>query len=213
MTVAQAITLAAPRSTHQIMGAELEELARQLRAVTMRIHSRGSRFDGVGSGVLWFRRGHLLVVTNAHVVPGRRGDDTQIEDHSGRVVEGHVLARDRERDLALLSLTDAPGEWVRPATLGSGRTVRTGEVVVALGHPFGIPGALSVGVVHAATSDSDRWLLADIRLAPGNSGGPLATLDGAVIGINAMIVRGLGVAVPAGAVAAFADRVLGLPNG
>jgi serine protease Do len=86
--------------------------------------------------------------------------------------------------------------------------LRTGELVVALGHPFGLPGALSVGVLHAVPRRNDRWLQADIRLAPGNSGGPLATVDGMVIGINAMIVRGLGIAVPAAAVAAFAERVL-----
>jgi serine protease Do len=213
MSAAQAVILAPRPSANRTIAAELEELAQRLRALTLRIHSPGRRFDGVGCGVLWSHQRQLLVVTNAHVVPGRRGDDAHVEDHRGRVMEGHVIARDRERDLALLMLGEVPDELVRPATLGSNRVVRTGEFVVALGHPFGVPGALSVGVVHAEPNDSDRWLLADIRLAPGNSGGPLATIDGTVIGINAMIVRGLGVAVPAASVAAFADHVFGVPNG
>jgi serine protease Do len=67
---------------------------------------------------------------------------------------------------------------------------------------------LSLGIVHALPSDGDPWIQADVRLAPGNSGGPLATLDGTVVGINAMIVRGLGIAVPARSVRAFAARAL-----
>jgi serine protease Do len=94
------------------------------------------------------------------------------------------------------------------ATVGDARSLRTGEIVVALGHPFGVPGALSVGVVHAVPNGDDAWLRADIRLAPGNSGGPLATLDGAVLGINCMIARGLGIAIPSHIVDRFVNEVL-----
>lgn len=193
------------------MAAELEELADRLRRITVRIFTRDDRFEGFGAGVLWRHDGEPLIVTNAHVIPPRRGDRAHIEVASGMVMDGRVIARDRERDLALLAL-DATLHARQPfAVLGDGSGLRPGEIVAALGHPFGIPGALSLGVVHAAP-DVDRWILADIRLAPGNSGGPLATLDGTLIGINAMIVRGLGVAVPANAVRVFADRVLGTPN-
>ena len=212
MTAAQALMLAAPAAPRPALADELEALAMRLRRITVRIHSRGSRFDGIGAGVLWAHDGQPFVVTNAHIVPPRRRDTPRIELFGDRVREGRVVARERERDLALLALDAVPDEWPAPAFLGGGSELRTGEIVVALGHPFGVPGALSVGVVHAAPGADDRWLLADIRLAPGNSGGPLATLDGTVIGINAMIVRGLGIAVPAIAVRAFVHRTLGIPD-
>jgi serine protease Do len=107
-----------------------------------------------------------------------------------------VIARDPEIDLALLELLDGPDEFGVAARVGSACQLRVGEMVVAVGHPLGVDGALSVGVVHAVPNDADSWLRTDIRLAPGNSGGPLATLDGDVVGINCMIVRGLGIAVP-----------------
>jgi serine protease Do len=108
-------------------------------------------------------------------------------------------------------LRDAPDEWPRPAAVGDARALRTGEIVVALGHPFGVPGALSLGIVHAVPNGDDSWLRADIRLAPGNSGGPLAALDGAVVGINCMIARGLGIAIPSHVAGRFVREALELP--
>jgi serine protease Do len=90
--------------------------------------------------------------------------------------------------------------------------LRPGELLLALGSPFGIIGALSVGVLHAilhedgAGADRVRWLCADLRLAPGNSGGPLATVRGEVVGINTMVVGGLGLAIPEPVVERFIDR-------
>ena len=211
MTAASALALASGHPSSGAIAAEIEDLADRLRRLTVRILTRGDRFDGFGAGVFWTHGGEPLIVTNAHVIPPRRGDRAHIEFASGAVVDGRVVARDRERDMALLALDATPNGKQPSAVLGDSRGLRPGEIVAALGHPFGIEGALSLGIVHTPT-DSDRWLLADIRLAPGNSGGPLATLDGTVIGINAMIVRGLGVAVPANAVRIFADQVLGTPS-
>lgn len=212
MTAAAMLSPATRGCAPPTLGAELESLADRLKQMTVRIHSRGDRFDGVGAGVLWPYREQSIVVTNAHVVPARRSDAVVVEDRERRVVTARVLARDVERDLAILSLPELPDEWPVPAPLGDAAGLRIGEIVVALGHPFGVAGALSLGVLHAAPAADDRWLQADIRLAPGNSGGPLATVDGAVIGINAMIVRGLGIAVPASAARAFVAQVLGAPN-
>lgn len=212
MTAATALALATRPASSRVITGELEELADRLRRITVRILTRGDRFDAFGAGVLWKHSGEPLIVTNAHVIPPRRGDRAHIEVASGAVMDGRVVARDRQRDLALLAVDTSPNGNQPFAVLGHGNAPRVGEIVAALGHPFGIPGALSVGIVHTTSDDTDRWLLADIRLAPGNSGGPLATLDGTVIGINAMIVRGLGVAVPATAVHDFADQVLGTPR-
>jgi serine protease Do len=207
MTAAAILHRAATPRNHIAIAQDLERLAERLRRSTVRVHTRGNRFDGVGAGVIWTAGTQRLVVTNAHVIPASRGDEAHVEDHRGEVVAAHVVARDRERDLALLRVADAD-HWPEAIVLAEGPAARVGEMVVALGHPFGIAGALSLGIVHAAPDDAHRWIAADIRLAPGNSGGPLARLDGTVIGINAMIVRGLGIAVPARAVRAFIARAM-----
>jgi serine protease Do len=194
---AAAVAVQSMLAGHRVIAGELEELARRLRGVTVRIHTSSARFDAVGAGVLWPIGDRVVVATNAHVVPPDRGDELSVESARGVVADASVVARSRELDLALLALRDVPDEWPRPATLGDALSLRTGEIVVALGHPFGVPGALSLGVVHAVPNGDDAWLRADVRLAPGNSGGPLATLEGAVVGINSMIVRGLAIAIPA----------------
>ena len=209
MTGALAIA-AAERSLHSAVATELEELAVRLRDVTVRLHTGGGRYDGVGAGVLWPAergKGHF-VVTNAHVLPPRRGDAAFVEHAGGEVIAARVIARDRDHDLALVALPDLPDGWPAPARPGNARAMRVGEIVVALGHPFGVGGALSVGVVHAVPNADDALLAVDIRLAPGNSGGPLATLDGDVIGINCMIARGLGIAIPSPAVARFVSEAI-----
>jgi serine protease Do len=87
---------------------------------------------------------------------------------------------------------------------------RVGELVFALGNPFGLNGALATGIVHKIGSveglDASTWIQADIRLAPGNSGGPLADSQGRLIGLNSMIARGLGLAVPLRDVERFARQ-------
>lgn len=181
---------------HREIAGELEALAAHLRTTTVRIHTSRGPYDGVGAGVIWrLTDGRAAVVTNFHVVPPGRGDDVSVEITRGRVVGGTIAARDRAHDLALVTLDVVPDE-LTSATPGNARMLRVGELVVAVGHPFGVPGSLSVGVVHAAPNGDDSLVRADIRLAPGNSGGPLATLDGAVVGINCMIARGLGIAIP-----------------
>jgi serine protease Do len=181
---------------HTTVGAELGALAEQLRRVTLRIHTSAARHDGVGAGVLWPAANRGIVLTNAHVVPERRRAAPRVEDADGRLADARVIARDEDLDLALLEIAEEPNDWP-PALIGDARTLRVGEIVVALGHPFGVDGALSLGVLQAVPNGDDAWVRADILLAPGNSGGPLATLDGAVIGINCMVARGLGIAVPA----------------
>lgn len=181
---------------HALLAAELETLASKLSLVTVRINSHGSRADGIGAGILWPLDGRLSVVTNAHVVPPARGSGFLVESVTGRVANARVFARDPELDLALLTLSEPPHEWPSPAIIGDARSLRAGEMLVALGHPLGVGGALSVGVLHAVPNNDDVLVRADIRLAPGNSGGPLATLDGVIVGVNCMIAGGLGIAIP-----------------
>ena len=103
-----------------------------------------------------------------------------------------------------------PAAGLEAASHGNSDALRPGELVIAVGSPLGFAGALSTGVVHSVGElpgmGRQRWIRADVRLAPGNSGGPLADAEGRVIGINTAIVNGLGVAVPSNAAAAFLRR-------
>jgi serine protease Do len=120
-----------------------------------------------------------------------------------------VVRRDPARDLAALQL-DAVSQLV-PADIRDSGTLAVGELVFAAGNPLGFVGAVTAGLVHRSSA---RWVVADVRLAPGNSGGPLADAQGRVVGINSMVAHGLALAVPTAEVAAFletqAERRLGI---
>jgi serine protease Do len=178
------------------LGTELADLADHLRRSTVQV--RGSRFGG-GSGVIWSSDG--LVITNAHVAPNR---SAEVELSDGREYKAAVIDRSPDRDLAALRIvaSDLPA-----AAVGDSDAVRVGQLAFAVGNPLGIIGALTSGIIHATGPVHPRarhnWLQADIRIMPGNSGGPLADATGAVIGINSMVAGSLALAVPSAAVARF----------
>jgi serine protease Do len=182
---------------------DLGVVAASLGEITVGLRASDDRRAGEGAGVLWHPDG--LVVTNAHCVRHRRLSVRTADGHS---VDASVIAHDVRLDLALL---DAPGLGGRAPDLGDVESLRTGELLVAFGHPLGVPGALTLGVLHAVARDPRsggvRWICADIRLAPGNSGGPLADAAGRVVGINTMVAGGLGLAIPAPVVQRFIARV------
>jgi serine protease Do len=169
----------------------------RLRRSTVEVRIGGNR--GGGSGVVWNTAG--LVLTNAHVA---RAAEAEVELWDGRKVAARVASRDARRDLALLRISAADLE---PASPGDSSAVRPGELVMAIGSPLGFAGALSRGAVHSVGPiegmGPHSWIRAGVRLAPGNSGGPLANARGEVIGINTAIVNGLGVAIPSNAAADF----------
>jgi serine protease Do len=173
------------------------EIGEALRRSTVQVRD-GARSGG--SGVIWNESG--LIVTNAHVAHGHA---FSVELWDGRTYDAKLRSRDARRDLASLTI-DA--RQIPPATVGDSSRLRPGELVIAVGNPLGFTGALSTGVVHAtgplAGLGRQTWVQASIRLAPGNSGGPLADALGRVVGINTMIVSGgLALAIPANTVAAF----------
>jgi serine protease Do len=179
--------------------AAVGDLAARLRRVTVQVCA-GAR--STGAGVVWRRHG--LIVTNAHVATGANLEVVLPDD---RATRARLVARDPERDLAALELS--PGDH-EPAVRADARGLRPGELVVAVGHPLGVAYAAALGLVHrppTAGRGPAAWLQADIRLAPGNSGGPLADAAGRVVGINAMIVGGLGFAVPTHVVEGFLNRI------
>lgn len=193
---------------------ELAAVAENLRKVTVKVQS--SSYGG-GSGVIWQSslhplqlprqqgrdkdklllpgtEGGSLIITNAHVATNNRAT---VELWDGQVFEAVRTNIDPTKDLAALKIdaTDLP-----TATIGNSDALRVGEFVLAVGNPFGDSGAVTSGIIHAS---HQRMVMADIRLFPGNSGGPLADCLGRVIGINTMIVNGLGVAIPSLAVEGF----------
>ena len=107
-----------------------------------------------------------------------------------------------ELDLAALAVSAPFGPI---AAIRSATRLRAGEMVLALGNPVDGQGSLATGIVHCPVGKSRR-LLADIGLAPGYSGGPLAETSGAVIGINSMIVGPLGCAITSDSVEEFLSR-------
>lgn len=173
------------------LDAELANLAARLRAVTVRVIDEHGR--GAGSGVVWDRDGRI--VTNAHVVRGRTAE---VRFDDGRSAQATVVRRDDARDLAELRL--APPSSMLVAQTRESRSLVVGELVAAVGNPLGLVGALTTGLVARCNA---RWVIADVRLEPGNSGGPLADTAGRVVGINSMVAGGRGFAVPSDAVAVF----------
>ena len=179
----------------------LAALGASLKAAVVEL--RGDR-GASGTGIIWGGAG--LVVTNAHCAP---------RDASCRVAsndmwrDARVLAYHQHHDLALLAAPHARGPLLE---IRDPESLRAGELVFAYGHPLGVRDALAMGVFHSVARDprsgAARWVVADVRLAPGNSGGPLVDAEGRLVGVNSMVVNGLGAAIPATVVARFVDRVL-----
>ncbi len=173
-------------------------LAEQLRRSTVQITSGRS---GQGSGIILRSEG--VIITNSHVA-GRSPLEVRLWD--GSHFPATVAARNPRRDLAVLRI---PTLGLTPVTLADSDALRVGELVMAVGNPFGFVGAVSTGIVHAIGRvpglGPTRWIQTDVRLAPGNSGGPLADARGNVVGINTMVTGGLGLAVPSNAVVRLLD--------
>ena len=169
------------------------ETAEQLRRSTVLIRTRSR---GGGSGIIW--SGDGVIVTNAHVV---RGSQARIHLWDGREFEGAVTSRDPRRDLAVVRIN---AKNLPAAKAADSSKIRAGELAIAIGNPLGFVGALTTGVIHAVGPvrglGPQSWVQADVRLAPGNSGGPLADARGGVMGINTMVAGRLALAIPSNTV-------------
>ncbi|HET6688261.1 MAG TPA: trypsin-like peptidase domain-containing protein [Rubrobacter sp.] len=154
---------------------------------------------GVGAGVIW--PGDGLVLTNHHVVSGRRRrSNIRIALRDGRTLEADVVKSALNLDLALLRLEGDHGD-LPAAPVGDSDALRVGELVYAIGHPWGSVGAVSAGIVGGVgelrgRGSSARYVRSDVALAPGNSGGPLLNARGEVVAINAMIFGLMALSIP-----------------
>jgi serine protease Do len=181
-------------SSAVLAGARMIERA-QRSVVQVRSGGRG-----IGAGVVWDPDG--LVMTNHHVVAGRRRNVT-VALHDGRIFDAEVAKSSGSLDLALLRLS---GDAVNlpAAPVGDSDALRVGELVYAIGHPWGRIGAVSAGIVGGVgelrgRGSSARYVRSDVTLAPGNSGGPLLNARGEVVAINAMIFGRMALSIPSNA--------------
>lgn len=214
----------------------MAETAARVRASMVQVRAGRS---GVGSGVVWSvgqadasGEAEAIVITNAHVARASRETTFALGLADGREIQATLVAIDPGHDLASLR---AKASGLQAATVGDSSALRVGEIVIAVGNPFGREGAVTTGIVAArAPADPDmdvepaeeeerpdrsrfgrgRWHLpgvdliqADISLYPGNSGGPLADARGRVVGINAMVGGGLAFAIPSRTVQNFLQEV------
>jgi serine protease Do len=188
-------------SSAVLAGAQMIERA-QRSVVQVRSGGRG-----IGAGVIWDPDG--LVMTNHHVVSGGRRNVT-VALHDGRAFDAEVVKSSGSMDLALLRLSSEATN-LPAAPVGDSDALRVGELVYAIGHPWGRVGAVSAGIVGGVgelrgrgRGSSARYVRSDVTLAPGNSGGPLLNARGEVVAINAMVFGRMALSIPGNAAGAWA---------
>ncbi|MBN8417479.1 MAG: trypsin-like peptidase domain-containing protein [Verrucomicrobia bacterium] len=145
----------------------------------------------LGSGVIISKEGH--VVTNYHVIEGVEAADIQITANDNKKYPTLILGFNKDRDIALLKI-DSPRLDFPALSFANSDDARVGQIVLAVGNPFGLSGTVTQGIISARDrhlSDSQfDYLQTDTVINPGNSGGPLVNIRGEVIGINVALYRG-----------------------
>jgi len=207
-------------------------VAQRLLPSTVQILANGGAGGGkggaTGSGFVLDNRGH--VITNNHVVADATGSgELKVVDQSGTSHAARIVGRSPVYDIAVLDVTG--GEKLRPASIGSSRTMHVGETVVAIGSPLGLSSTVTSGIVSAldrpvttGSANQSSYIDAvqtDAAINPGNSGGPLVNLRGQVVGVNSAIATtggsalggesgniGVGFAIPMEQVRITAGQIL-----
>jgi S1-C subfamily serine protease len=166
---------------------------------------------GAGAGTIWHEDG--LIVTNAHVIAGR--GDLHVTLQNGDTYPARILAQDETLDLAALSIQAEDLPIIQP---GDSQSLKPGQWVTALGHPWGVLNAATGGIVigmgqqlgDIQFNNGVDWLAVNLKLRPGHSGGPLVDAQGRLVGVNT-IMNGpdVGVAIPVHVVKAFLKDALG----
>ena len=222
------------------MSALLEQLNEDMGEVVDRVGKSLERVSvggkGFGAGSVWHSDG--LIITNAHVVSGGRdgrrvSKNLKVTLRDGTTHPARLLALDARHDLAALSIDVKTGDvagcntgdggGLMPVTLGDSRNLEPGQWVMALGHPYGVAGAVTGGAVIGWGTDLPKigssvrpegqqreWIAVGLSLRPGHSGGPLVDAQGRLVGICAMMAGPeVGMAVPVHTAKEFLRRELG----
>ncbi|PYM01033.1 MAG: protease [Verrucomicrobia bacterium] len=168
--------------------------------------------NSLGSGVIVTNEGHII--TNSHVVD--QVDDIEVQLSDGRSKKARLIGSDSQVDLAVLKI-DEPG--VKALKLGDSDAVQAGDMVLAIGNPFGFEETVTEGIISSKGRPNrvdgfGDFLQTDAAINPGNSGGPLINLSGEVIGINTAIIsrtggsQGIGFAIPSNTVRVALESLL-----
>jgi serine protease Do len=170
------------------------------------------KVNSLGSGVIVSKEGHI--VTNYHVLNGT--DDVTVQVSDGRQAKARIIGTDAQIDLAVLKVDL---DNLTPLPFGDSDKVRVGQIVMAIGNPFGLDESVTQGIISAkdrrAMNDSEvEFFQTDTAINPGNSGGPLVNIRGEVIGINTAIYsesggnQGIGFAIPSNVVRAAMKSII-----
>ncbi len=175
---------------------------------------RELRQEGLGSGVVV---GPGVVVTNNHVVDG--ADEIRVTTKGKRELVAKVIGTDPKSDLAVLRVEGDTSQLV-PIQFGDSSRLRLGDVVLAIGNPFGVGQTVTMGIVSAkgradvGIEDYEDFIQTDAAINPGNSGGALVDMEGHVIGINTAILSrsggsvGIGFAIPSNMAKPIVDSLV-----
>lgn len=184
---------------------QMSAVVEKARKSLVQVHN-GRR--GAGAGTILHPDG--LIVTNAHVV---KRQSPHITLWDGRTLPGRLLALDESYDLAAVSIAVSELPTIE---LGNGALLKPGQWVIALGHPWGITGATTAGMVIAMGQSIEglpydgELIQVGLHLRPGHSGGPMVDSNGRLVGINTMIAGpDVGLAIPIQTVKRFLKQNLG----
>lgn len=194
----------------QTLNKEMAAIIDSVRCSLVQINNGRS---GRGAGTIWHSDG--LILTNAHVIAPHRGrpGTISITLPDGRLLPARLLATDPALDLAALAVTATELPMI---SLGRSRRLRPGQWVIAVGHPWGVLGAVTAGTIIQVGPHSELahyrgdLIQAALHLRPGHSGGPMVDAHGRLVGINTMIAGpDVGLAVPLYTVKQFLRRSIG----
>jgi len=178
-----------------------------------RLDGQPQRNSGLGSGVVVSANGYIL--TNFHVVEA--ADDIQVSLNDGKTYRAKVVGSDPESDLAVLQIK---ADKLPAITFGQMDSLRVGDVVLAIGNPFGVGQTVTMGIVsalgrsHLGINTFENFIQTDAAINPGNSGGALVDIHGNLVGINTAIYsrtggsHGIGFAIPVSSAKSIMEQII-----
>ena len=173
--------------------------------------------QSLGSGViLYYRDGKFYILTNSHVVQNSREIKVRLDKHTEK--KARVVGVDPRTDVAVLEVSakDVKNPESRLAKIGDSDQLKVGQIVIAIGNPYGLERTVTMGLISAlkrsiGVTQYESFIQTDAAINPGNSGGPLVNIKGEVIGINTAILaegQGLGFAIPINLAKWIADQLI-----